>query len=61
MLYHSDVPISLIAQNMGRNLKDIETYLKEFDRERIIDANKQIWITNQKEYVKAKEKIVLNK
>lgn len=42
-LYHADVPLPLIAQNMGRNQAEIETYLKEFDRDRIISANKRIW------------------
>jgi len=57
MLYHSDVPISLIAQNMGRNSADIETYLKEFDTNRIIDANNKIWHINQKGFVENKKKI----
>lgn len=42
-LYHADVPLPLIAQNMGRNQAEIETYLKEFDRDKIISANKRIW------------------
>lgn len=42
-LYHADVPLPLIAQNMGRNPAQIETYLKEFDTDRIIDANKRTW------------------
>lgn len=42
-LYHADVPLPLIAQNMGRNPAEIETYLKEFDTDRIIDANKRTW------------------
>ena len=28
---------------MGRNPAEIETYLKEFDTDRIISANKQVW------------------
>ena len=31
MLYHNGVSMSLIAQNMGRDVANIETYLKEFD------------------------------
>ena len=46
-LYHADVPVGLIAQNMGRNPADIETYLKEFDRENIIDANEKALIMGQ--------------
>ncbi len=42
-LYHADVPLPLIAQNMGRNPAEIETYLKEFDTDKIISANKQVW------------------
>lgn len=42
-LYHADVPLPLIAQNMGRNPAEIETYLKEFDTDRIISANKRVW------------------
>ena len=42
-LYHADVPLPLIAQNMGRNPAEIETYLKEFDTDKIISANKRIW------------------
>ncbi|MCD8043570.1 MAG: site-specific integrase, partial [Tannerellaceae bacterium] len=43
MLYHNGVPTNLIAQNMGRDMANIETYLKEFDTEKIIDANEYIW------------------
>jgi len=42
-LYRADVPLPLIAQNMGRNPAEIETYLKEFDTDRIISANKRVW------------------
>ncbi len=38
-LYHANVPMGLIAQNMGRNPAEIETYLKDFDRDSVIDAN----------------------
>lgn len=54
MLYHANVPMSLIAQNMGRNPTDIETYLKEFDTERIIEANSQMWQVYQDGYKNAK-------
>ena len=35
-LYHANVPMGLIAQNMGRNPAEIETYLKDFDRDSVI-------------------------
>ena len=38
-LYHANVPIGLIAQNMGRNPNDIQTYLKDFDINSIVEAN----------------------
>lgn len=44
-LYHANVPVGLIAQNMGRNPSDIETYLKEFDSDNIISANEKAFIT----------------
>lgn len=43
MLYHNGVSMNLIAQNMGRDVANIETYLKEFDVQKIIDANEIIW------------------
>lgn len=46
-LYHSNVPVGLIAQNMGRNPADIETYLKAFDTENILDANRKALIIGQ--------------
>ena len=49
-LYHANVPVGLIAQNMGRNPSDIETYLKEFDTTNIINANKKALITGQDDY-----------
>lgn len=49
-LYHNNVPIGLIAQNMGRNTAEIETYLKEFEDENIIKANKLSYLTEQPEY-----------
>jgi integrase len=59
-LYHSNVPTGLIAQNMGRNPADIETYLKEFDYENIIKANEFAFITGQPEYKEAKSKKPIN-
>ena len=44
-LYHANVPVGLIAQNLGRNPADIETYLKEFDDDNIIAANEKALIT----------------
>ncbi len=52
-LYHNNVPIGLIAQNMGRNTAEIETYLKEFEDENIIKANKLSYLTEQPEYKEA--------
>ena len=49
-LYHSNVPVGLIAQNMGRNPADIETYLKEFDKTKIIAANEKALVTGQDEF-----------
>lgn len=49
-LYHSNVPVGLIAQNMGRNPADIETYLKEFDKTKIIAANEKAFVTGQDEF-----------
>lgn len=49
-LYHSNVPTGLIAQNMGRNIADIETYLKEFDTENIIEANEKAFLYGQEEF-----------
>lgn len=40
-LYHANVPIGLIAQNMARNPADIQTYLKNFNGQSILDANRQ--------------------
>jgi hypothetical protein len=55
-LYHSNVPVGLIAQNMGRNPADIQTYLKDFDSENIIAANKKALITGQDDYMTLWEK-----
>lgn len=46
-LYHADVPTSLIAQNMGRSPAEIETYLKNFEQAKILEANKKALITGQ--------------
>lgn len=66
-LYHSNVPVGLIAQNMGRNPADIETYLKEFDKTKIIAANEKAFVTGQDEFKlaqkeqKKKQRSELNK
>ena len=60
-LYHSNVSMGLIAQNMGRNPADIEVYLKEFEDENIIEANKLSYITEQPEYIAAKKNRPINK
>ena len=52
-LYHNNVSIGLIAQNMGRNPSEIETYLKEFEDENIIQANELSYLTGQPEYKEA--------
>lgn len=49
-LYHANVPMGLIAQNMGRNTSEIETYLKEFDVENIYRANLKLFVSEQDEY-----------
>lgn len=49
-LYHNNVAIGQIAQNMGRNIADIETYLKDFEDESIIKANELSYLTEQPEY-----------
>ena len=54
-LYHSDVPLGLIAQNMGRNPADIETYLSAFDIDKIIAANEKALITGQQEFMSIRE------
>ena len=54
-LYHANVPMGLIAQNMGRNPADIETYLKDFDRDSVIDANQHLYITSTDTYKEARE------
>ena len=54
-LYHANVPMGLIAQNMGRNPAEIETYLKDFDRDSVIDANQHLYITSTDAYKEARE------
>lgn len=49
-LYHANVPMGLIAQNMGRNPAEIETYLKEFDIHNIYKANEKAFIVGQDDY-----------
>ena len=55
-LYHANVPVGLIAQNMGRNPAEIETYLKEFDTDNIIAANQKALITGQEGFMEVWEK-----
>lgn len=54
-LYHANVPMGLIAQNMGRNSAEIETYLKDFDRDSVIDANQYLYVTSTDAYKEGKE------
>ena len=54
-LYHANVPMGLIAQNMGRNPAEIETYLKDFDRDSVIDANQHLYVTSTEAYKEARE------
>ena len=54
-LYHANVPMGLIAQNMGRNPAEIETYLKDFDRDSVIDANQHLYVTSTEAYKEGKE------
>lgn len=60
-LYHNNVSIGLIAQNMGRNPAEIETYLKEFEDENIIQANELSYLTGQPEYKEAAKHKPVNK
>lgn len=50
------MPIGLIAQNMGRNPNDIQTYLKEFDIKSIVEANNKSLITGQTTYMDIQKK-----
>ena len=54
-LYHANVPMGLIAQNMGRNPAEIETYLKDFDRDSVIDANQHLYVTSTDAYKEGKK------
>lgn len=54
-LYNANVPMGLIAQNMGRNPAEIETYLKDFDRDSVIDANQHLYVTSTEAYKEGKE------
>lgn len=54
-LYHANVPMGLIAQNMGRNPAEIETYLKDFDRDSVIDANQYLYVTSTDAYKEGKK------
>lgn len=54
-LYHADVSTSLIAQNMGRNAAEIETYLKSFEQSKILDANAKMFPTGSEEYERGKK------
>lgn len=55
-LYHADVPIGLIAQNMGRNPSEIQTYLKEFDINNIVAANNKSLMVGQEIFKKMSRK-----
>ena len=60
-LYHNNVPVGLIAQNMGRNPAQIETYLKEFEDENIIKANELSYLTGQPDFIEARKRKPVNK
>lgn len=47
--------MGLIAQNMGRNPAEIETYLKDFDRDSVIDANQHLYVTSTESYKEGKK------
>ena len=51
-LYHAEVPMTLIAQNMGRSPAEIETYLKAFDNLKILEANEKALVTGNKAFKK---------
>jgi predicted transcriptional regulator len=53
--------MGLIAQNMGRNPNDIETYLKNFDAQNIIDANKKSLTIGQDTYQETRKNKLTNK
>lgn len=54
-LYHAEVSTSLIAQNMGRNPADIDTYLKAFEQSKILEANAKMFPTGTEAYQKGKK------
>ncbi len=54
-LYHANVPTSLIAQNMGRNPADIDTYLKNFEQAKILEANQKALITGQEGFAQGRQ------
>ena len=54
-LYHAEVPMTLIAQNMGRSPAEIETYLKAFDNSKILEANEKALITGNSAFKKGLE------
>lgn len=60
VLYHNNVSTGLIAQNMGRNPADIETYLKDFEDESILKANELSYLSGQPSFISAKEKKQVN-
>lgn len=47
--------MGLIAHNMGRNPAEIETYLKDFDRDSVIDASQHLYVTSTDAYKEGKE------
>lgn len=54
-LYHANVPVGLIAQNMGRNPAEINTYLSDFDSDNIIAANEKAFMTGQEGFMEVWE------
>ena len=40
---------------MGRNPAEIETYLKDFDRDSVIDGNQHLYVTSTDAYKEGKE------
>lgn len=60
VLYHNNVSTGLIAQNMGRNPAQIETYLKAFEDEKILKANELSHLTGQPSFKEAKKNKTAN-
>ncbi|MBR1521785.1 MAG: site-specific integrase [Bacteroidaceae bacterium] len=54
-LYHANVAMGLIAQNMGRNPAEIQTYLKDFDTANIIAANRKALLIGDETYMRIRE------